>query len=150
MKGFSLLEVLIVVGILAVLAGIGTGFYFNYAKERELEASAKNIIFDLKQAQAKAMAGEESRKWGAHFINNSEDYYEIFSTPTDYNDASKAIETTSYLASSISFTAPVASASSTVIFDKIKGTTVGTSIITISSMSGGTKTITVTAGGNIY
>lgn len=108
------------------------------------------IIFDLKQAQAKAMAGEEGRKWGVHFINNSEDYYEIFSTPTNYDDASKTIETTLYLSASISFTAPIASASSTVIFDKIKGITAGTSIIVVSSISGGTKTITVTAGGSIY
>lgn len=144
------MEIIIVVGILGVLAGIGSGFYFNYAKERELEISAKNIIFDLKQAQTKAMSGEESRKWGAHFVNDNEDYYEIFSTPTDYNDVSKTIETTLYLSGTIFFTAPPTSASSTIVFDKIRGTTAGTSTITISSIMDRTKTITVTAGGNIY
>jgi len=144
------LEFIIVIGVFVALAGIGADFYLNYAKESELEMTAKNILSDLRQAQAKAMAGEESRKWGVHFINDNDDYYEIFSTPTNYNDILKTIEATSYLPANIFFTEPGTNASSTILFDKIKGTTSGISTIVISSTGGNVKTITVTVGGNIY
>ncbi|MBI4812427.1 prepilin-type N-terminal cleavage/methylation domain-containing protein [Candidatus Falkowbacteria bacterium] len=147
-KGFSLLELLLVIGILAVLASIGFGFYQGFVRGSEVDLAAKEIVFNLKKAQAKSMAGEDGKKWGAHFVNGASDYYEIFSTPTDYNDGAKTIESTVYLSGGVSFTEPAVS--SDIIFDKIRGTLSSQSSVVVSSPAGGSKTITVTTMGNIY
>jgi prepilin-type N-terminal cleavage/methylation domain-containing protein len=150
MRGFTLLELLIVIGILAVLAAIGSGFYINYVRDSEVNSTADNIISDLKSTQAKSITGEDGRKWGIRFINGADDYYEIFSTPTDYSDPAKTIQSTIYLPGSAYFTQPAELSNSTVIFDKIKGTTASSASITVSSFSNKTKTANITTVGNIY
>ena len=149
-SGFSLLEVLIVIAILSVLAVAGAGFYRSFIKSAEIGLVAKNIISDLKDARAKSMVGENGLKWGVHFINGNEDYYEIFSTPADYSSASTTIDETDYLPGAIYFTSPANLSSSTVIFGKINGTTTATTTIGISSSEEEVKTITITPIGTIY
>ncbi|MEK9154844.1 MAG: type II secretion system protein [Patescibacteria group bacterium] len=146
-KGFSLLELLLVVGILSIISLVAFGAYRDFVKNSGLDSIAKGIIFDLKGARAKAMTAENNLKWGAHFINSTDDYYEIFSTPTDYSSASTTIDSTVYLGGNISFSEPAVS--STIIFAKIKGTISATTTITVISESN-SKTITVTPIGNIY
>ncbi len=144
------MEVLIVIAILSVLAVAGAGFYRSFIKSAEIGLVAKNIISDLKDARAKSMAGENGLKWGVHFINGNEDYYEIFSTPADYSSASTTIDETDYLPGVIYFTSPANLSSSTVIFGKINGTTTATTTIGISSSEEEVKTITITPIGTIY
>ena len=150
MRGFTLLELLIVISILAVLSAIGSGFYINYVRDSEVSSAANNIISDLKSTQAKSITGEDDRKWGIRFINARDDYYEIFSTPTDYSDPAKTVQLTVYLSGGVYFTQPAESSNSTVIFNKIKGTTGSNASITISSSSNRAKTANVTTLGNIY
>lgn len=145
-QGFSLLEVLIVIGIIAILSVIGTGYYRGFFKNVELDLSAKTIISDLRQARAKAMAGEDGLKWGIHFINGASDSYELFSTAADY--AAGAVKTTTFLQGTVIFTNPAEAAVLDIIFEKITGTTAA-SAVTISS-EGDTKTITITSQGNVY
>ena len=42
-KGFSLIELLIVVGIVVVISSIGAGFYVNYNKSVEIDSLAKTL-----------------------------------------------------------------------------------------------------------
>lgn len=148
MKGFTLLEALIVIAILAVLSTLGFGLYRNFVKSSELDLLAKEIAFDLKSVQAKSMAGEKGLKWGIHFVNVSNDYYELFSTPADYSSASTTIDIVVYLPGAAYFTDPTAS--STILFNKIRGTIAATSTVSVSSPEGDIKTVTVTPVGNIY
>ncbi|MEI7765714.1 MAG: prepilin-type N-terminal cleavage/methylation domain-containing protein, partial [bacterium] len=83
-KGFTLIELLIVVSVLVIISSIGVGSYMNYNKSVQINSVVQTVVFDLKQAQSKAMNGEGGYKWGIHFVNSATDYYEIFSTPTDY------------------------------------------------------------------
>ncbi|MEK7098044.1 MAG: prepilin-type N-terminal cleavage/methylation domain-containing protein [Patescibacteria group bacterium] len=145
--GFSLLELTLVVGILGIIGSIGFGFYYNFVRQAEIDLTATNIVFDLKQAQAKSMSGDSGRKWGVYFMNGASDYYEFFSTPTDYDDPAKEIKATVYLPGNLFFTQPAAS--STVLFNKISGGT-GSTTISISSLTGQVKTINITSIGNIY
>jgi len=145
--GFTLLEVLIVMGIVAVLAAAGSGFYANYNKNVEIKSLSQTIIFDLKQAQAKSMDGVGGFKWGIHFVNppSGLDYYEIFSTPTDYS--AKVIDTTKYLSSGITFFDPISNSTKDIIFNKISG---GATASSVSLLSQNTmKTIYVFGLGNI-
>ena len=91
------MEVLIVVCIMTIISSIGAGFYVNYNKGVEIDSAVQVVVFDLKQAQGKSMIGEGGFKWGIHFVNAADDYYEIFSTPTDYSSGSKVILSTNYL-----------------------------------------------------
>ena len=152
LRGFTLLEVLITIAILAILVSFSSAYYRNIAKSRELGVSVKNIISNLKYSQGKAIAGEDQMKWGIHFINGPsafDDYYEIFSTPTVYADASTVITETIYLPSTVIFNDPAASSNKDIIFDRIKGTISAQATIGITSESN-SKIITINAQGNIY
>ncbi|MBI2984813.1 MAG: prepilin-type N-terminal cleavage/methylation domain-containing protein [Candidatus Kerfeldbacteria bacterium] len=141
--GFSLVEALLTIAVLAVIGVGGVAYYRNYAKTSELEEARKSIIFDLRQAQAKAIASEDASHWGIRFVNAAgSDYYENFST-TDY--IGRTVKETIYLPGSMTFAAPTMD----VIFDRLHGTTNPNRLITIQS-EGRAQDITVTTNGNIY
>jgi len=145
-KSFTILELLIVIAIMAILGTAGVSVYRNYVKSVELESTAKVIISDLKSIRSKAMTGEDNLKWGIRFINSTNDYYELFSTPTDYGGAS--VKTSTFLPKAVAFSTPGEGTNLDIIFSKISGTTNSTSVI-ISS-EGKTRTINVTSQGNIF
>ena len=149
-RGFTLLEVLIVIAILGTIVAVTAGMYLNFSKDTELEAAAKDIIYDLKTTRSRAMTGDGDLKWGINFVNDTDDYYEIFSTPTDYNSASMSVDTTKYLQNNITFTDPLNATSSVVLFNKISGSIDAEKTTTISSTVAGTRTIIITTSGNIY
>lgn len=148
--GFSLIEMIITMGILVMLTVGSLGIYSNYSKNVELDASVGSIISDLKSAQSKSINGQEDLKWGIHFVNppaGASDYYEIFSTATDYSTAS--VKTKVYLANGVTFSQPPEGFNQDVIYGKINGTINGDTMVKV--VSGGTeKIINITALGNIY
>ena len=131
-NGFSLIELLLGIAILALLAVFAFGSYRNYAKGIELGFTAKNIAYDLRNARAKAMGGEGRLNWGIHFVNSVSDYYEFFSSPTNYSDPDKIIQNTSFLPTNITFSLPVSSSTLDVIFSRIAATTTTTTITIVS------------------
>ncbi|MFH0890491.1 MAG: prepilin-type N-terminal cleavage/methylation domain-containing protein [Candidatus Liptonbacteria bacterium] len=149
-KGFTLLEIIITMAILTITTAGMIAIYSNTSRSADLDSAADTITFNLKHTQARAMAGESGLRWGIRFVNSTSDYYEIFSTPTDYEDLSMATDTVNYLSGGISFSAPTAS--STVVFEKITGapTNSTTTTITLSSPAGETKSVYVNSSGGIY
>lgn len=147
-NGFSLIELMLVIAILVILATIVNGYYVNYLKNTQLDSSGKLVVSTLTKARDRAMAGENDRKWGVHFVNGADDYYEFFSSPADYANASTSVMETIFLDSGVSFSTPASGASSTVIFTKISGTTTPASVVLISSF-GGTSTVSVSAQGRV-
>jgi len=146
-KGITLLETLLVIGVLAILAVTGSSIYRNYSKNVELEANASAIISDLKSVQSKSMNGEEGLKWGIRFVNGTDDYYEIFSTATDYLGGT--VKRRAYLTDRITFSTPAEDNSYDIIFDKIRGT-VDAQKQVVLTFEGVNRIITVTAIGTIY
>jgi prepilin-type N-terminal cleavage/methylation domain-containing protein len=144
-EGFTLLEILLVVGILVVIAAMSRDFYGSFVSGAQLSDNADTIIYDLRSTRDKAMNGQDDRIWGIHFVNGANDYYEIFSTPSDYTDLSKIINVTSYLKAGVSFSYPAESQSIDIIFNKISGTTTAANIILNSGLD--TKTISVQGQG---
>lgn len=148
MRGFSLLEVLMVVSIIAVLGTAGVGYYRNFAKNVEVKNFSQTLVSDLKYARSLSISGESSLKWGVHAVNGADDYYEIFSTPTTYTDASKSVTSTTTLPRGLTWTSPAESASKDIIFNRISGTTTADTLI-INSENGNT-TVTITSLGVVY
>ena len=146
-RGFTLLEVVIVLAVVVLISTMGVDFYVNYGKSVEINSVAQTIAFDLKQVQSKSMIGEGGFKWGIHFVNGSSDYYEIFSTPTDYSDGAKVVVSKNPLFSNVAFSSPGDSSSTDIIFNKISGGTSTTSVILTSQSI--TRTISVSSIGSI-
>ena len=141
------MEVVIVLAVVVLLSSIGAGYYVNYGKNIEMDSVASAIVSDLKLARSKSMIGEESVKWGLHFVNGATDYYEVFSTPTDYSSGSKVILSTNYLSSGAVFSDPADSSTEDIIFNRISGST---SLASVAITSFGiVKIISVSSIGNI-
>ena len=147
-KGFSLLELLMVITIFIILSVVGSASYRNYNKSVELGAFSQAMSGNMRYVRSKAMIGEGGFKWGVHFVNSTNDYYELFSTPTTYVDAGKVITETDYLPKSITFSDPTEGNTKDVIFDKISGNSTTASVSIVSESV--TQTINITSIGTVY
>lgn len=148
LRGFSLLELLLVVAILGILGAAGVGYYHNAAKDIEVTTVARTLASELRDVRAKAMGGESQKKWGIHAVNGASDYFEVFSTPTNYADPGMSVERTQYLFSGVAFSDPSEGTSKDIIFTGISGTTTISSFTLVSQTQ--SVTVSVTALGLIY
>jgi len=69
-KGFSLIEILVVIGILSILVGFVLVIMNSFQKERVLDATAEEIINSLRLAQSKTLASEGASPYGIYFEND--------------------------------------------------------------------------------
>jgi type II secretory pathway pseudopilin PulG len=144
-SGITLLEVLLVIAILGVFGPIGFGYYRNVAKTIELDEATQTLGFNMKEARAKAMGGDLSLKWGVHFVNGAEDYYEVFSANDTF--ASSTVSLRIYLPSTVTFVLPSEGTNLDIVFSNIAATTTAQTV-TLSN-NGQTKNIYVTSQGTI-
>lgn len=144
-QGFTLLELLLVMAILAVVALASREVYNGFAMGKNIDSVSKTIIFDLRAARSNAMSGQESNNWGIHFVNGGSDYYEFFSSPGAYAHASTTIKTTTYLSGGLSFLTPSEGNNLDVIFSGLSGTSSSSTIGIISAQD--QKNIIINAEG---
>jgi len=67
--GFTLIELMISIAILATLAAGASLWLGNYKRSADLESSSKIIISSLRSAQTRALSGKDSKNWGVYFDN---------------------------------------------------------------------------------
>lgn len=148
--GFTLIEVIISVGIVGILAsGITVGLS-NFLNSRTLTDAANGITATLRNAEVRAASGENNNSWGVHFVNNAvnPDYYQLFYGPSF---ASGIIVSKTYLPSRIQMSDPASGASVDIIFTQTTGVPNAAASITIqliSNLSSG-QTVSVNSLGGI-
>src|SRR3989338_5433970 len=78
-KGFTLIEILVVLGISVILATGGFLALWNLRRHQALDLSAQKIVAVLRDAQARSIGQENGLAWGVHFENGADpDSYWIY------------------------------------------------------------------------
>lgn len=67
MKGFTLIEVLVVLGIFVILAAVAMPVYGNWQGAVQMDTSLEEIRSALRRAQAKSLSGENDAAHGVYF-----------------------------------------------------------------------------------
>ncbi|MFA6354854.1 MAG: prepilin-type N-terminal cleavage/methylation domain-containing protein [Candidatus Paceibacterota bacterium] len=123
-KGFTLLEVLVVLAIFAILFAVSDGVYINFKRANNLSITTNTIVEAVRYASSNASSNRGDSKWGVK-INNNEilifkgDSYE--SRDTSFNESFK-------ITGGI-----IVSGLSEVIFEKLSGATLSPGTIILSS-----------------
>jgi len=155
-KAFTLIELLIVVAITTIIAGVGVSSYVNQQRTKLLDTTAQEIVGYLRYVQQKSIGQEGGNQWGIHFENPDpgDDFYALYtfdSIDSNCATSSPPIET-GYLPSGIEFSSPPSASSTNISFNKLTGTNCsGTSqfLVIQSTSSNATTTISVSGQGLI-
>ena len=126
MKGFTLVEILIVLAVLTVMAVVGSINFFNYYSRQNLELTVDEVAALLRDAQNRSLTQQDGDgdnqgdQWGVHFENatTTRDFVRLFSG-SSY--ASSTVATTNIFRIGIQFTDPDLGTSKDVIFSKVTG-----------------------------
>ncbi len=148
MKGFTVLEILIVLGISAIIGTISFLSLANVRQSQSLESTAGSVVAVLRDAQSKSMSQEGGLEWGVRFENSMDgrDAYYLVSGPTFTGAQSTAV-----LPASVEFFDPVRGTVKDIIFSKITGKpeNSATIILKLANNSSIAKNININAQGTI-
>lgn len=75
-RGVSLVEVLIVIGILAIIAALTFETYISVNANKALDFDAQRIIAELSQARSLTLGSKNGTEWGIHVASTSVTLFE--------------------------------------------------------------------------
>lgn len=70
-KGFTLVEILVVIAILGILLTIGMSAFVSYGREQALQGSAREVAAVMEEARGKTLASENGTEYGIRFTVSS-------------------------------------------------------------------------------
>ena len=152
-KAFTLIELVITMGILAILATVSFISIIGYKQRQDLVSASQEIIEVLRNAQNRSLSQEATStqgsggRWGVYFGNpaSGTDFYDLFKG-SSY--AGGTIVSRSVLPSDIQFVIPASGSSSTVVFSPVTGLPRSSITIKISLISALTSSSTIVVSSN--
>lgn len=148
---FTLLELLIIVGITAVLAVLAFPALHNFQLTSDLENSADELINALRLAQQKTIASEGGSSWGVYFNTSTLPYQHILFKGNNYlsRDASK--DEVNKISSIVLIAEINLGGPQEVVFDQISGVSLqqGSVVLALKNDSSKTKTIYIESSGQV-
>ena len=153
-RGFTLIEILLVAGIMAILS---TGIFLaldRYQFGRNLELDAKALLYAIRDAQQRSITQEvvtsdTPSQWGVRVTRTAAppSYFELIAQATGRTQTVTTSITRFQLRNGVEFASAIAS--STIVFSRIGGIPLAGGTTTVSlyliSNSGERKTITIDA-----
>lgn len=145
-KAYTLIEILIVIGVVAILTGLASLSMVSFGKSGDLETSRVMVIGGLREAQANSLAVLNDKAWGLHLeVNRAIIFTDSGSgfVPGDPNNQVRLLST------GTSAKWDLAGGGQDILFIKRTGKTANFGTISLSGSAADTKTITVNQEGLI-
>lgn len=139
-SGFSLIEVLMSVGLLAAIAGIASPLYQSYQNRNNLEIAGNSIAQSLRRAQVLSRSVDGDSSWGVRVQTGK---------VVIFRGASYAARNTAYdeeyeIAATIG-----TSGLNEIVFEKFTGKPLVTGFINLNSLNNETKSIAINEKGAV-
>jgi type IV fimbrial biogenesis protein FimT len=146
-NGFTTLELMVTIGIIAILTGIAVPTYINWLPGYRLRSADNDVHVAIQMARLKAV--KENGRTGVSYSDGSgkSGKYRVFLDTNNSNtfDGNDDIVKYGEMPGGVRLNASM----SRTIFDARGLAIAGAGTITLSSMDGGTKTVTLSTTGNI-
>lgn len=122
-KGFTLVEISIVVALIGILLGVSLAGFVFQRKRTDLKSSAQEIINVLRLAQSKTLASTDNTQYGAYFNNSTSPNQYVLFTGTNYALRNPSLDVVYSLPVSMEFGSVNFNGGNEVIFEKLTGET---------------------------
>lgn len=147
MRGFTLIELVLVVAFLLLLVAAATPAYVEFTAKYQLDANARDLEQLLRTAQNLSMATRDDDTYGVHLVSGAGGAFVLFKGASyAARDAVTFGEISYALPGSISLSETVTG--DDVVFGKVDGTTDDIGSMTLTGRSG-TRMITVNEAGRV-
>ncbi len=121
MKGFSYIELMVVIALIIIIAAGSSVTLFRFTKMREPESALRSIVAVLRDAEQRSIVQQEGMYWGVRFTNTDDrDSYVLFKSSSQ-NGSAPIITTTVSMRKNLQFSAPAPTSSLVIVFDKMTG-----------------------------
>lgn len=137
--GYTLVEIIVVIGIIALLATISTSVYSNFSANEKLKIATMGVVEAIRHAQANTQSGKGDSSWGVKVFSDS---------VIIFKGSGYASKDSSYDQSFNFSGGVVASGLSEIVFAKVTGSTINTGTITLIN-SYGSKDILINEKGTL-
>jgi prepilin-type N-terminal cleavage/methylation domain-containing protein len=139
-KGFTLVEILVVVAIMTILAAIVLGSFRAFRSAQGLEKDTELIVEVLRQARSQTLTSQNGSSYGVYFASST---IALFAGTT-YNASDTSNQNFFLINKDVVLDLNLTGESRSIVFNRLTGETVHNGTIIISSPSSSkTKTITV-------
>lgn len=138
--GFTILEILLVVALIAIVAGIGIPFYYSFVIRNNIDLAEEIVYEAYTKSQIKAQAGDRDTTWGTYI----EDGKATVFSGSSYATRNVTHDEIFSFSENISVSGLVE-----VVFSKLTGETNITGSTVLTSSAGDTRTITINEKGAI-
>lgn len=162
-KGFTLIELMVVVSILAIVSGIMIPSFSTYTRNQTLKQAQENFKSDLRSIQNRALTGASSdvtlggnlvKYWGVNFVANSSTYTSLIASSAACAGGTTQLVQTFSLPATVSFSSTSGGCYLFSMDDgsiyNTSGSRIGTVPIDLVNTSSATRTVTINGAGLIY
>src|SRR3989344_5084489 len=142
-RGFSLVETLVVIGIIAILAALTLQTYVSVNVSKALDTDALRVIAEIGQARSLTVGSKNDTEWGVHIASSSVTLFE-----GDTYDPGASSNIVSPLNSVVQVSSISLKGGATdIVFERLTGNTTSTGTIALSYVGSSTVSRVITIYG---